>query len=946
MSEDVGKVSLGLELDAGDISKQLGDVGSKIGNEMSKHLKAPFAAAFKSLDMKKLTGGLGEAVKGASADIMKGFAAGVEAAIQSTDASIKKSIAENKVVAEQAIDAIQTKLNAMKPPSIFSKLSPAFNPAPGASTAQPAGQAIVKPVKAAPKVDVAAAKVEMEQLTSVLDNVNAKIDVQERKLAKLKESLASAFNETRKNRLSEQIVNTEGTLIRLTNQSNQTSAKIWKLEDRLKNAGNAASQVNPPVQKLGSHLTKMDKPLKSAAGNLDKATRAAAGVGREMNKASGSAGRMGNSMTQALGRVAKQVFVFALLYKAIRGFSSYVGGMLSTNQQFMASLNAVRTNLAVAFQPIYQAILPALNALMSWLAKATAYIAAFISAIFGTTYKQSYAAAKGIETAKKAMEGFGKKAKKAGKDAKKAAATLAGFDELNTLDFSKGPDADDPAAGGGGGPKGFEMEMPDLDIDGIQGKMDALVAGIKSTFAAAWTHIKAGWGVLVQTFGPSFQTAWASIKPVLGAWKTEFGSLFRDIQAHGEPLKNWFTNDLVPLWQKGIVIAGEIVAGLLGSLLSVFQTMRATLMPIWSWFIIEGLPILTQFVSGGLDILRGLFQLVKQIFDDIWRGVVDPAMKLVSKIVIDILNALKAFWNTWGKDIMAGLQTTVDKLKSLWKALWESFLKPITQSALKFLTDLWDKHLKGLVTEVLDFVGKVAKAALDILNKFVLPIVTALIKGFGPVFAEVFDGILRIVGAALGGIIDAAKGIIKALGGIVEFIAGVFTGDWKRAWEGIKTFMKGIGDAIVGIFKGAINAIIEAMNWMTRQISKISIDIPDWVPKVGGETLGFKIPEIPKLAKGGLAFGPTLAMVGDNRGASADPEVISPLSKLQAMMDQSGGQGMNDEVVAAIYTMINVFRDYADRPVVLEANGTQLARATTNANNDRNRRSGRTLAMP
>jgi len=43
----------------------------------------------------------------------------------------------------------------------------------------------------------------------------------------------------------------------------------------------------------------------------------------------------------------------------------------------------------------------------------------------------------------------------------------------------------------------------------------------------------------------------------------------------------------------------------------------------------------------------------------------------------------------------------------------------------------------------------------------------------------------------------------------------------------------------------------------------------------------------PALAQGGLAFGPTLAMVGDNQGAGVDPEVIAPLSKLQDMM---GGQ--------------------------------------------------------
>ena len=45
---------------------------------------------------------------------------------------------------------------------------------------------------------------------------------------------------------------------------------------------------------------------------------------------------------------------------------------------------------------------------------------------------------------------------------------------------------------------------------------------------------------------------------------------------------------------------------------------------------------------------------------------------------------------------------------------------------------------------------------------------------------------------------------------------------------------------------------------------------------------------VPALAKGGLAYGPTLAMVGDNPGAASNPEVIAPLDKLKNMMGTGG----------------------------------------------------------
>lgn len=98
--------------------------------------------------------------------------------------------------------------------------------------------------------------------------------------------------------------------------------------------------------------------------------------------------------------------------------------------------------------------------------------------------------------------------------------------------------------------------------------------------------------------------------------------------------------------------------------------------------------------------------------------------------------------------------------------------------------------------------------------------------------------------------------------------------------------------------------VIDALNWMIKQVNKISIKIPDWVPGTGGHTIGFSVPTIPKLAKGGLAYGPTLAMVGDNKGASADPEVIAPLSKLQDIMSGGGDNQQTVSVLNAILTAI------------------------------------------
>src|SRR5690606_37665397 len=132
----------------------------------------------------------------------------------------------------------------------------------------------------------------------------------------------------------------------------------------------------------------------------------------------------------------------------------------------------------------------------------------------------------------------------------------------------------------------------------------------------------------------------------------------------------------------------------------------------------------------------------------------------------------------------------------------------------------------------------------------------------------------------------------------------------------------------------------DTFNWLIKQLNKIKIDIPDWVPGMGGKTFGFNIQTIPRLAEGGLVSGPTLAWVGDNRNAAVDPEVVSPLSKLQEMIG-----GANQETVEVLYMILAALQDYSRRPIILETNGTQHANVADTARDDRTRRDGRTLSM-
>lgn len=141
------------------------------------------------------------------------------------------------------------------------------------------------------------------------------------------------------------------------------------------------------------------------------------------------------------------------------------------------------------------------------------------------------------------------------------------------------------------------------------------------------------------------------------------------------------------------------------------------------------------------------------------------------------------------------------------------------------------------------------------------------------------------------------------LDGIIKFISGVFTGDWEKAWEGVSDIFGSIWNGIKEMFKIPINWIIDGINGFLRGLNRIQI--PDWVPLVGGK--GFSFGMIPRLATGGIVSSPTTALIGEN-GA----EAIVPLEKNTEWINRVAAQingGNNSEIVVMLERVIDAIND-------------------------------------
>ena len=251
-------------------------------------------------------------------------------------------------------------------------------------------------------------------------------------------------------------------------------------------------------------------------------------------------------------------------------------------------------------------------------------------------------------------------------------------------------------------------------------------------------------------------------------------------------------------------------------------------------------------------------------------------------------------------------------------------------AAVKFLTSPMGITL-GIITAV--------AAALVLLYKN-WDSVKAWLVNFGNTVNQIWTNFSNAVGNAIAAIgqhfpllgaylqgwwesIQAAVENVKAIfQNIIDFISNVFSGNWSAAWQNIVNIFGNLFGMIVNLAKAPINGVISAINWVLEKINSISVTIPDWVPLVGGQTLGFNIPTIPQLAEGGVATSPTLVEIGEG----GEPEAVMPLSKLADLLDNwprpkpgGGGSQPGGDGETIVFSPVFNFYGKADREDVEEA---------------------------
>ena len=654
---------------------------------------------------------------------------------------------------------------------------------------------------------------------------------------------------------------------------------VSKAKNTLKTVGTAVNNsVIAPVKKLASSFASHFKRAEKPVDNLEKSVKkVGASAEKSLGKAKTSAGGFGKTiggLGKSIKSALKSTFLMAGLYAAFRGIKAVMSDAIGANEEFGNSVKQIKGNLQVAFTPIVNAIMPALNTLASGLATATKAIASFISGLFGTTYKKSLEAAKRVEAV--------------GKKTKENSRFLASFDEMNVASKD-------------------ESDSSSSDLSALDSEGDKTAEGIGNKIRE---QIKKGFALLKKqfanvkkyfdtNFAPIFAEIGKKFAPVIEGFKDNMSKAWSDMATLAEPFKNYFTNNLTPALQTAFKSIGTIASGLGDTFNLVFgQLWDNVIFPSLNTMITTVLPLLTDQWTATAEVMTTLFETVKTIFDEVFVTGVMPILTTLQGVWSDLWITSAKLWSQYGEPMMEAIQSLITSVGDTVLTVYKEWIQPVIQWVCDLIKSLWDKTIKPVYVKVVAVVAKIVDCVKAVWN-FLKPFVDWFVKTLGPTIKNVLAAVKGVFDTVFTAIGDIIGGIIKTFGGLIDFITGVFSGDWNKAWQGICNFFSGIWNTICGVIKGVINLIIDGINMLWTGIYTVVKGIVDAIGGVAGaigdlfgQDWHFSMPEnpplIPKIEKGGLAYAPTLAMVGDNRNAGTDPEVIAPLSKLKDIIGEGG----------------------------------------------------------
>lgn len=706
-----------------------------------------------------------------------------------------------------------------------------------------------------------------------LDDVSERLAAADAKADKLNASLEElrlnpqASDEAVK--LANDLDLAKGTLSRLESEAAKTGERIDAIiSGNAKRFGKLGAVVQMISQKVKKSYVNMTTPLIKSVEKVNERIKEV-GQNRGFDKAGKSAHRFGNR----LKRIVSGALFFNIISRGLTQLRESLGSVLKIDTQFTKSLAEIKGNLLTAFQPIYSAVMPMLNTLMSALSNLSAQAAAFIATIFGTNVKQAQKNAQALYEQANATEAVGNAAEAAEKQ-------LASFDTIQKLSSGSTSKSD-------------------------KNKPSNVVAD----FTTSLDKVKVpDW---LKNFWKVFQDSWAQNgAKTIEAAKNAIAGIKGVLESIGKAFIN--------VWTSG---AGEqalnSIHGLLQNLLNAIGEIATAFSAAWDSGIGES--ILTHLLGIITNIVNTVSNLTAK-FREAWQangngqaimsailGIVDAILATIDRIVKST-----AEWagNLNLEPLISGIRKVLEPLKvvvesigealaELWEEVALPFAKWIVESAVPKILE-WLGSFFNFLAEHQEFVKAFVKVIASLWLAFEA---YTIVNGAITVFKALLGSLtpVKLVLAAMipliAGVISAWKDmstlerVVSVLGLLVTAAAAaaIAVGALQSAWS--------LGIAAAAIAAGVV-AITAAVNSATKK-AQSSGSVSGNLSSYGSSSYSsssYRAAGIPALADGAV-ISPNnefLAVLGDQKhGVNIETPLSTMKQAFLEAMSESGGGGAN-----------------------------------------------------
>lgn len=577
---------------------------------------------------------------------------------------------------------------------------------------------------------------------------------------------------------------------------------------------------------------------------------------------------LANGYGKTTSKMSEQEKV-ALRYKFVMDKLSIASGDFArtsdswANQTRVLSLrfNELKASLGQGLINIFTPVIKVINLVISKLQILANYFKSFTEMIFGNAGgDDSSSSVSNLATeannASNAVDGIGESAKKT----KKALQGLRGIDQINNLTPSK----DDSSFGSGASGGIDSANLLDSTMQKANTQMGALANKAKELIE-----------IFKEGFNDAFEnTGFDEIINSCERIKTALIEIFTDSDI-SEYANEWIDTVLYNLGRLtgsvasiGVTIADNLLGGIANFLeqnqediqehiINMFSISSAgwdlagdifeTFADIFAIFrgpeakqcTADIIAIFTDGLFGiieiggqiGYDILYMITQPFienKDLIKESLEGILQPVSSILGTIKQGIQDTFSKFWEVYDTYIRPAVENIKDGFSSILETclkVWNENIKPILDEWAKKFDDLWQQHLQPMVNSFLEFVGKLVNVISELWNQWLVPIINWIVENVVPVLQPIIQTLGNLIGDVFGVISSVVGGIFEALGGLIDFIAGVFSGDWSRAWDGIKSIFSGIWNAIKGIFEGIWNAIKDFVTGILDTIKNLFSNI-------------------------------------------------------------------------------------------------------------------------